>query len=99
MNKAQKRTWLSFAISLVTILIAAGVIVFIRINQIDIYGQPRTFRLLSIACTIPLILVVLISWSFPKKDYDERDRLIEHRAMFWGILGTFVFLGAAGWFL
>jgi hypothetical protein len=98
MNKAQKRTWLSFTVSLLTILIAAAVIVFIRVNQVDIYGQPGIFRLLSIACTIPLILVVLISRRFPGKDYDERDRLIEHKAMYWGILGAFVFLGGAGWF-
>ena len=99
MNKAQKRTWFCFAVSVATILTASIVIAFIRINQIDIYGQPKTFRLLGLLCTIPLISVVLISWRFPGKDYDERDKLIERKALTFGAIGAFVFLGGAGWFL
>ena len=98
MNKAQKRTWIRFGISLATLLIAVAVIVFIRINEIDIYGQPMTFRLLGILCTIPLILIVITDWRW-KKVYDERDMMIDRKANAIGIVGTFIFLGGAGWFL
>ena len=98
MNKAQKRTWFSFAISLATLLISASVIAFIRTNQIDIYDQPKTFRLLGILCTIPLILIVIISARFPKKNFDERDKLIDRKALSLGIVGAFIFLAGAGAF-
>ena len=98
MNKAQKRTWLCFAISLATILIAAAVIAFIRINQIDIYEPTTRFRILGLLCTIPLILIVIISARFPKKNFDERDKLIDRKANAIGIVGAFIFLVGAGSF-
>ena len=97
MNKAQKRTWFSFAISLATLLIAAGAIAFIRINQIDIY-EPKTARPLGLLFTLPLILIVIIGARFPKKNFDERDKLIDHKANAIGIVGAFVFLAGAGAF-
>ena len=98
MNKAQKRTWLCFAISLATILITAAVIAFIRINQIDIYEPTMRFRILGVLCTIPLILIVIISARFPRKNFDERDKLIDRKANAIGIVGAFVFLAGAGAF-
>ena len=98
MNKAQKRTWFSFAISLATILIAAAVIAFIRLNEIDIY-EPTTYRLCGLFMTIPLISIVIISARFPTKKFDERDKLIDRKALTFGTIGAFVFLAGAGWFL
>ena len=98
MNKAQKRTWFCFAISLTTILLAAAVIAFIRINQIDIYEPTTRFRILGLLCTVPLILIVIISARFPKKNFDERDKLIERKANAIGIVGAFIFLAGAGSF-
>ena len=99
MNKAQKRTWFSFVISLATLVISAAVIAFIRINQIDIYEPTTRFRMLGILCTVPLILIVIISARFPKKNFDERDKLIDRKANAIGIAGAFIFLAGAGWFL
>jgi len=100
MNKAQKRTWLNFAISLATILISAVVITYIRQNEINIFdlSKPTRNRILGLFCTIPLIMIVVINWRW-KKDYDERDMLIDHKANAIGIVGAFAFLGGSGWFL
>jgi len=98
MNKAQKRTWLCFAISFATIVVAATVIAFIRINRIDIY-EPTKFRMLGVLMTIPLILIVIISARFPTKKFDERDKLIDRKALTFGTIGAFVFLAGAGWLL
>ncbi|MHC4455812.1 MAG: hypothetical protein ACYS0I_01790 [Planctomycetota bacterium] len=95
MNKAQKRTWLSFGISLATLLIAAAVIAFIRINQIDIY-ETTTYRLCGLFMTIPLISIVIISARFPAKKFDERDKLIDRKALTFGTIGVFIFLAGAG---
>ena len=101
MNKAQKRTWFSFAISLVTILISAVVITYIRRNEINIFdlSKPTRIRILGLFCTIPLIMIVIISARFSKKIYDERDKLIDRKANAIGMVGAFIFLGGAGWFL
>jgi predicted Na+-dependent transporter len=101
MNKAQKRTWLSFAISLATILISAVVITYIRQSEINIFdlSKPTRFRILGFSCTIPLILIVILQMRFPKKKYDERDKLIERKANAIGIVGAFIFLGGAAWLL
>lgn len=98
MNKAQKRAWFCFAISLATILIAAAVIAFIRINQIDIYG-PIRFRILGVVCTIPLISMVILGARFPTKKFDERDKLIDRKAVAIGVVGAFLFLAGAAVFL
>ena len=100
MNKAQKRTWLCFAISLATIIIAAVVITYIRQNEINIYdlSKPTRLRILSLFMTIPLILIVITNWHW-KKVYDERDKQIDRKAIVCGSIGAFIFLGGAGWLL
>ena len=100
MNKAQKRTWLRFAVSFTTILIAAIVISYIRRNAIDIYDmtQPARYRILGLLAAIPLILIVVIDWRW-KKIYDERDREIDRKAVIYGAVGAFFFLAGAGWLL
>ena len=100
MNKAQKRTWLNFAISLATLVISAVVIAYILRNEINIYdtSNPTRIRILGLFCTIPLIMIVIINWRW-KRDYDERDMLIDHKANAIGIVGAFGFLGGSGWFL
>ena len=97
MNKAQKRTWLSLAISLAGISLGATAVTLIKIMQLDIANTNHhmTIRLLSLPTTIPLILMVILSWRLPIKRYDERDREIDRKSMSYGIIGAFVFLGAA----
>lgn len=97
MNKAQKRTWLSLVISLAGISIGAAAVTLIKIWQLDIANTNHhtTIRLLSLPTTVPLISMVILSWRLPTKGYDERDREIERKSMGYGIIGAFVFLGAA----
>ena len=97
MNRAQKRTWLCLVISLTGISIGATAVTLIKIMQLDIANTNHhmTLRLLSLPATIPLILMVILSWRLPIKGYDERDREIERKSMGYGIIGAFVFLGAA----
>jgi hypothetical protein len=101
MNKAQQRTWLNFMVSLTTLVISSAVIAYVRRNEINIFdlSKPTRIRILGFFCTIPLILVVIIGWRWRKKDYDERDMLINRKANVIGIVGAFVFLGGAAWFL
>ena len=100
MNKAQKRTWLCFTISLATLLIIAVVISFIWVNEIDVTAINRTaFTIFSLLLTIPLILIVIIEARFRRKYYDERDKLIELRAKTIGAVGVFIFLAGVIWFL
>jgi len=100
MNKAQQRTWLNFMISLATLVISSVVIAYIWRNEINIYdtSNPTRIRILGLFCTIPLIMIVIINWRW-KRDYDERDMLIDHKANAIGIVGALVFLGGSGWFL
>jgi hypothetical protein len=97
MNKAQKRSWLCLVISLAGISLGATAVTLIKIMQLDIANTNHhtTLRLLSLPLTIPLILMVILSWRLPIKGYDERDREIERKSMGYGIIGAFVFLGAA----
>ncbi len=101
MNKAQKRTWLSLVISLAGICFGAVVITLLKIMQLDIANTNHhmTFRLLSLLLAVPLILMVIIGARFPKKNFDERDKLIDRKANAVGIVGVFIFLGAASQFL
>ena len=101
MNKAQQRTWLNFAISLATLVISSIVTAYIWRNEINIFdlSKPTRIRILGLFCTIPLILVVITGWRWRKKDYDERDMLINRKANVIGIVGAFCFLGGATWFL
>jgi hypothetical protein len=97
MNKAQKRTWLSLVISLAGISLGAAAVTLIKIMQLDIANTNHhmTLRLLSLPTAVPLISMVILSWRLPIKGYDERDREIERKSMCYGIIGAFVFLGAA----
>ncbi len=100
MNKAQKRTWLRFAVSFATILIAAVVIAYIRRNAIDIYdmSQPTRYIILGLLSAIPPVLIAVIDCR-RKKVYDERDRQIDNKAAIYGAIGAFIFLAGAGWLL
>ena len=97
MNKAQKRTWLSLVISLAGISLGATAVTLIKIMKLDIANpnDHTMLRLLGLPLTIPLILMVILAWRLPIKGYDERDREIERKSMGYGIIGAFVFLGAA----
>jgi len=97
MNRAQKRTWLSLTISIAGILLGATAVTLIKILQLDIANTNHhmTLRLLSLPATIPLISMVILSWRLPTKRYDERDREIERKSMGYGVIGAFIFLGAA----
>jgi nitrate/nitrite transporter NarK len=101
MNKAQKREWLILAISIATLLTITVAAVFVHINNIDVFdlSKPTRFRLLSLAMTIPLILLVIMSLLFPKKDFDERDRQIDNKAAVFGGIGALIALGGAALFL
>ena len=101
MNKAQQRTWLNFLISLATLVTSSVVIAYVWRNEINIFdlSKPTRIRILGLFCTIPLIVVVIIGWCWRKKDYDERDMLINRKANVIGIVGAFGFLGSAVWFL
>jgi len=97
MNRAQKRTWLSLAISLAGILLGAAAITLIKIMKLDMANTNHhtILRLLSLPPTIPLISMVILSWRLPTKGDDERDKEIDRKSMSYGIIGAFVFLGAA----
>ena len=88
MNRAQKRTWLSLVISLAGISLGA-IAILGKANS----DQRPTFSLLGLALTIPLISMVILSWRIPGKEYDERDRKIENKALIFGVFGVFAFLG------
>lgn len=90
MNMAQKRTWYSLVISLAGI--SLGVIAMLNKGSTSDYPK---FSLLGLSLTIPLILMVILSWLIPGKQYDERDKRIERKALIFGIFGVFAFLGGA----
>ena len=50
-------------------------------------------RLLGLANTIPLILFVIISTRFRKKDFDERDKIIEHKSSRFGYIAVLIQYG------
>ena len=62
MNMAQKRTWYSLVISLAGI--SLGVIAMLHKGNASQYP---TFNFLGLSLTIPLILVVILSWLIPGK--------------------------------
>ncbi|MHC4395010.1 MAG: hypothetical protein ACYS1A_05090 [Planctomycetota bacterium] len=99
MNKAQKRTWWTFAISAATLLISASVLWYVWVNQIVIIDleKPMRTRLIGLTNTIPLILILFISTRFRKKDYDERDTIIEHKSSGVGYITAFIFLVVVGY--
>ncbi len=101
MNKAQKRTWWTFAISAVTLLVSAAVLWYVRVNQIVLLDieRPMLIRLLGMANTIPLIMIAILSVRIPTKSYDERDIIIEHKSAPLGYIAAFIFLIAAGFSL
>lgn len=101
MNKAQKRTWWTFAICLSTLVVSAVVLSYLWVNETRImdFDRPMRTRLLLLPGTIPLIMIVILSARYPTKSYDERDIIIEHKAAPFGYVAAFMFLTAAGLFL
>ena len=98
MNPAQKRIWWTFSISLLTLIAAGIVIKMVYSGHIDLNNY-TVYRIAGIFATIPLILFVLIDKFYPRKVCDERDLLIERKAILAGTIGTFVFMGLAAFLL
>ena len=98
MNPAQKRTWWTLVISLLTLL-AAGVITALRLNGTIEPLDHRINSIIGICATIPLILIVLLAKFYPGKVHDERDMVISNKSTIWGIVGTFGFMALAGYML
>ena len=101
MNNAQKSTWFKLVISLATLAMAAVVIVYLWRNEISVYdmSNPIYLRILGFVGTIPLIQIIILQMRFPNRSFDERDKKIAQKANAIGIVGAFVFLGGAGWYL
>ncbi len=101
MNKAQKRTWWTFAISGATLLISGAVLWYVWVNEIILIDieRPMLIRLLGMANAIPLVMIAILSVRFPTKIYDERDIIIEHKSAPFGYMAAFIFLVAAGFSL
>lgn len=97
MNKAQKRTWLTFIISLVTLVIAGALFAATRSGVLN-SSDHLIYRIVGITATIPLILIVLSKYC-PGKAYDERDIFISRKSVIAGIIGTFIFLALGSWVL
>ena len=100
MNKAQKRIWLKLAVSMSGLLVMAFTLAVIEIYNLDMADATdhTALRVLGLLCTIPLILIVILDWSW-KKIYDERDKQIDREATICGTIGVFIFLAGAGWLL
>jgi len=78
----------------------SGVITIMKIKNLDFSDKSdhTMIRILALINTIPLILMVIIDWGW-KKIFDERDKLITHKANVIGIIAAFIFLAGAAWFL
>ena len=100
MNKAQKRTWCKLAVSILGLMVMSGALTIMKIYNLEMRDPQKhnAIRMLGLLNTIPLIMILILDWRW-KKIYDERDIEIERRALYYGIVGAFIFLGAAGWFL
>jgi len=100
MNKAQKRIWLKLVVSMSGLLVMAFTLAVIEIYSLDMADATdhTALRVLGLLCSIPLILIVILDWSW-KKIYDERDRQIDREAIICGTIGAFIFLAGAGWLL
>ena len=100
MNKAQKRIWLKLVVSMSGLLVMAFTLAVIEIYNLDMANATdhTALRVLGLLCSIPLILIVILDWSW-KKIYDERDRQIDREATICGTIGAFIFLAGAGWLL
>ena len=101
MNNAQKRTWLTFAISAATLLISASVLWYAWVNEIILvdFERPMHIRLLSIPVILPLVLIILIESRYRKREFDERDKAIYHKSVYAGYAAALIFMVAAGFFL
>ncbi|MHC5060799.1 MAG: hypothetical protein ACYTFK_06925 [Planctomycetota bacterium] len=101
MNKAQKRTWLTFWISAATLFISAMVIWYARVNQITIIDleMPMRIRLAGLLNSIPLILITVISIRYKGKNYDERDKIIDLKSSVIGYVTAFIFVAVTGYCL
>jgi len=100
MNRAQKRIWGKLVVSILGLMVMYGALTIMKIYNLEM-REPQdhnAIRMLGLLNTIPLILIIILEWRW-KKIYDERDIEIERRALYYGIVGAFIFLGGAGWFL
>lgn len=100
MNRAQKRIWGKLIVSIAGLLVMSGVLTIMKICNLEM-REPQdhnAIRMLGLLSTIPLILIVILEWRW-KKIYDERDIEIDRTALHYGIVGAFIFLGGAGWYL
>ncbi|MHC4426700.1 MAG: hypothetical protein ACYSYV_11475 [Planctomycetota bacterium] len=100
MNRAQKRTWCKLAVSILGLMVMSGTLTIMKIYNVEMRDPQdhNAIRMLGLLNTIPLIMIVILDWRW-KKIYDERDKLIDSKANAIGIVGTFIFLAGAGWFL
>ena len=100
MNKAQKRIWGKLIVSIAGLLVMSGALTIMKICNLEMRDAQDhdAIRILGLLNTVPLILIVILEWRW-KKIYDERDIEIDRRALHYGIVGAFIFLGGAGWYL
>lgn len=101
MNKAQKRAWLVFGISGLTLLISGAVLLYARANGIIFIDFERVLRMrmFSALLMFPLILIIFIEHRYHKRDFDERDKVIYRKSAYPCYVSGFVFMLAAGLFL
>ena len=100
MNKAQKRIWGKLIVSIAGLLVMSSALTIMKICNLEMRDAQDhdAIRILGLLNTVPLILIVILEWRW-KKIYDERDIEIDRRALHYGIVGAFIFLGGAGWYL
>ena len=96
MNPAQKRSLWTCIISLLTLVISGVVSTMITQGKIDL-GNHTVYQIVGASGAIPLVLIVILSTRYPRKAYDERDRLIDNKSLIWGFNGTFIFMALAAW--
>ena len=100
MNKAQKRIWGKLIVSIAGLLVMSSALTIMKICNLEMRDAQDhdAIRILGLLNTVPLILIVILEWRW-KKIYDERDIEIDRRALHYGMVGAFIFLGGAGWYL
>ena len=100
MNKAQKRTWCKLAVSILGLMVMSGALTIMKIYNLEMRDPQdhNAIRMLGLLNTIPFIMILILEWRW-KKIYDERDKLIDRKALSFGAVAAFIFLAGAGWFL
>ncbi len=84
-----------------TLLVTAAILWYARLNGMTFIDleRPMRMRLWSMLVILPLILILLLGTRYPKKDYDERDLIIDRKSLGAGFVAGFIFLFAAGVFV